>query len=371
MIDDVREFKRVLEEIRWLDAQLCGKNFFLTWKQSLKEVQQVLYTAEALKWLQENNISTKCFESGLAVLQVRDQTVPEDIPGTTQARWPLWTLWNRLSFVSAANLLGLAILQVNPGESDIPAAALSLLAGTEVMGVQYPKPEAEEEQADPGESESKDESRSLNRLPGVIHLLNHLDHPSRAMADMLQLKDHFGSLERLQGKKIAITWCNSFETVSSTSTACSLPATPPAVPQGIVALVTRFGMEVTLAYPEGFALNPGVIEAAHQHAQDSGGRFTVFSSMDQAVAGAEAVYPVNWTSATAGEKKLESGAWRYGPDQVKQTQDGCALTLGCEPAAGYHSHMIAAMIVNNRFKEPARLLENLRKRNIKRLIYPV
>ena len=377
MIRDIREFKRLLEEIRWLDAQLCGKNFFLTWQRSLKEVQQVLYTAEALKWLHENNISAKCFESGLAVLQIREQTSLEDVPGNTRVKWPIWTTWNRLSFVSAANLLGLAMLQVDQEEGEIQPVDLSLLAGAEIIGIQDTRPGAGEDKEGAGEEKedsqspgNEDETGSLNRLPGIIHLLTHLDHPSRGMADLLRLKHHFGSLERLPAKKIAVTWSHS-RSDSPASTPVGLPITPPAVPQGVVALATRFGMDVTLAYPEGYDLNAGVMEVAHQHARDSGGRFTILPSMDQALADAEAVYLVNWSPATAGEKRPDPGDWQYGPEQAKLTREDSALTLGCEAALAYHSHLIAALVVNNRFKEPAKLLENLRKGNSKRQIYPV
>ena len=60
------------------------------------------------------------------------------------------------------------------------------------------------------------------------------------MADLLHLKNYFGSLENLKGKKIAMTWAYS-----------PSYGKPLSVPQGIIGLMTRFGMEVDLAYPEG------------------------------------------------------------------------------------------------------------------------
>ena len=55
------------------------------------------------------------------------------------------------------------------------------------------------------------------------------------------LREHFGSLENLKGKKIAMTWAYS-----------PSYGKPLSVPQGIIGLMTRFGMEVTLAHPEGY-----------------------------------------------------------------------------------------------------------------------
>lgn len=37
---------------------------------------------------------------------------------------------------------------------------------------------------------------------------------------------------------------------------------PLSVPQGIIGLMTRFGMDVTLAHPEGYDLIPDVVEVA-------------------------------------------------------------------------------------------------------------
>jgi ornithine carbamoyltransferase len=370
MVNDVREFKRLLEEIRWLDAQLLGKNIFLTWRQSLKEVQQVLYTAEALKWLQDNQISAKAFESGLAIFQDRDNAFFRQCHGSGRDPWPVWTAWNRFAFVSAANLLGLSILQVAEEEGEIEPEDFSYLAGVEVIGIQDTNPDAVGEQDGTGEPGDEAKNNPPDPLPGIICLQNHRDHPGRAMAEMLQLKHYFGSLERLAGKKITVIWSCSSGSGSSTAT-YPLPAAPPAVAQGFLALVTRFGMEVTLAYPEGYDLDPAVLAAAHQHASASGGTLTFLPAMGQALSGAEAVFPVNWNPYPGDVKKPVSADWTYGPEQRKLTREGNAFTLGQKIALEFHAHTVAALVVNNRFKEPARLLESLRKRNNKRLIYPV
>jgi ornithine carbamoyltransferase len=370
MKSDLREFKRLLEEIRWLDAQLWGKNILLTWQQSLKEVQQVLYTAEALKWLQDNNISAKSFESGLALFQDRDKTCFRQSPGNNRDPWPLWTTWNRFSFISAANLLGLTMIRMDEEVSEIQPADFSYLAGVEVIGFQDSSAEARVEQNDPGKPGDEEES-SQSPLPGMISLQNHWDHPGRAMAAMLQLKHYFGSLERLAGKKITIVWSPAAGSGSSFTTINPLPATPPAVPQGLLALVTRFGMEVTLAYPEGYDFDPLVIAAARQHARDSDGTLTIQSAMEQALPGTEAVYPVNWSPGPGNGIRPAEADWTYGLEQKQLTRDGSALTLGYPKALEYQAYTVAALMVSNRFKEPARLLGHLRKQNAKRLIYPI
>ena len=66
-------------------------------------------------------------------------------------------------------------------------------------------------------------------------------------------KKHFGGLEALRGKKIAMTWAY-----------CPSYGKPLSVPQGIIGLMTRFGMDVSLAHPEGYGLIPEVVEVAEE-----------------------------------------------------------------------------------------------------------
>ena len=78
-----------------------------------------------------------------------------------------------------------------------------------------------------------------------------MDHPTQSLADLLHLKNYFGSLENLKGKKIAMTWAYS-----------PSYGKPLSVPQGIIALMTRFGLDVILAYPTGYNLIPEIEKQA-------------------------------------------------------------------------------------------------------------
>lgn len=368
MVSDVREFKRLLEEIRWLDADLHGKDFLLTWERSQKEVQQVLYTAEALKWLCENNISTKCFDSGLAILQIKNR------PGLARDSW---SGRNRLSFGFAANSLGLTVHRMDKDEGEIYPAYLSFLRETEFIGVQDTYPgngEYKNSSVDKagnvkmkelaaaldswGASDNGIDTRDLIRRPGVINLQCDLDHPIQAMADILVLKHHFGSLERLVGKKVAVIWGHSPTDVM-----------PFSVPQGFVGLVTRFNMEVILAHPEGYDLNPRVLDAARTNAETGEGHFTTTHSMDQALKEADVVYIMNWPASTVSGKEIAVDDWTFRQEKIKLTRAGQAFLMNSEPAMGCKSYIVSAIMLNNRFKEPAKVLGSLKKRNIKRLLF--
>ena len=82
--------------------------------------------------------------------------------------------------------------------------------------------------------------------------------PTSSLADPAWRRAHFGGLENLKGKKIAMTWAYS-----------PSYGKPLSVPQGIIGLMSRFGMDVSLAYPEGYGLIPDVIEAAKKNAAGS------------------------------------------------------------------------------------------------------
>ena len=93
----------------------------------------------------------------------------------------------------------------------------------------------------------------LHRRPSLVNLQCDVDHPTQSLADLAWLEKHFGSLEALRGKKLAMTWAYS-----------PSYGKPLSVPQGIIGLMTRFGMKVRLAHPEGYGLIPEVVELAEE-----------------------------------------------------------------------------------------------------------
>jgi knotted carbamoyltransferase YgeW len=115
----------------------------------------------------------------------------------------------------------------------------------------------------------------------MVNLQCDVDHPTQCMADLIWLKQHFGG--KLKGRKVAVTWAYS-----------PSYAKPLSVPQGLITLLPRLGMDVVLAHPEGYDLTPDCVEFAARGAEEGGGSFRRVDSMDEAFAGAEAVYPKSW-----------------------------------------------------------------------------
>lgn len=398
-MSDAKEYKRLLEEIRWLDASLKGKDFLLTWEWSLKEIKQVLFVAEALKYLREENISARCFDSGLAISNFRDKSTR-----------------TRFSFASACNLLGLNVQDLDEGKSQIAhgetvrETANMISFFSDIIGIR------DDMYLGAGNAYMREvaaaldegfEKKVLAQRPGIINLQCDIDHPTQTMADLLHLEQYFGSLEKLQGKKIAMTWAYS-----------PSYGKPLSVPQGIIGLFTRFGMEVTLAYPESYSLIPEVLKIAETNAGESGGSFSVVHSMDEAFKDADIVYPKSWAPYAVMEERtqllrkndykglddlerscLEHNAkfksWECTQEKMALTRDGKALYMHCLPAditgvscqagevaasvfeayrietykeAGFKPYIIASMILNNRFKDPSKVLSYLHKQNICRYL---
>jgi len=232
----------------------------------------------------------------------------------------------------------------------------------------------------------------LEQRPYLVNLQSDIDHPTQSMADLMQLENHFGSLDNLRGKKIAMTWAYS-----------PSYGKPLSVPQGVIGLMTRFGMNVVLAHPEGYQLIPDVVAKAGVFAKENGGSFKVVNSMDEAFAGADVVYPKSWapyhvmekrtellrSNDTAGLKELEKAClaknaefkdWECTEAKMKLTRKGKALYMHCLPAdisgvscaAGEVADLrerppvLIFVMLAARFQDPVKLLRALKRRAVPR-----
>ena len=122
-----------------------------------------------------------------------------------------------------------------------------------------------------------------------------------------------------------------------------------------MSLLTRFGMDVVLAHPEGYELLDEPLAAAARHAEESGGSFRTVHSMDEAFEDADVVYPKSWAPLAVMRNRTElrrSGNaarlddlereclsrnaqhqdWECTEEKMKRTKDGMALYMHCLPA---------------------------------------
>jgi N-acetylornithine carbamoyltransferase len=156
-----------------------------------------------------------------------------------------------------------------------------------------------------------------------------VDHPCQAMADLMTLRELFGS--DLRGKKFVISWTHAPKYVR-----------PLSVPQSLVMLMPRFGMDVTLAYPKGYHLMPEAMEAARSNADAAGVNLEEVHDMDEAFEGADFVYPKSWgpIMVTEDQDKVEAMAaenqdWKATADRMKMANRD-AVYMHCMPVDRGH-----------------------------------
>ena len=210
-------------------------DFLLTWDRTGDEIAAVFEVAEILREMRRENLSPRSFDSGLAISIFRDNSTR-----------------TRFSFSSAANLLGLAVQDLDEGKSQIAhgetvretAVMVSYMA--DVIGIRddmyIGKGNAYMREVAAAVKQGY-EDKILEQRPTLVNLQCDIDHPTQSMADALHLINHFGGVENLKGKKIAMSWAYS-----------PSYGKPLSVPQGVVGLMTRLGMDVVLAHPEGYEI---------------------------------------------------------------------------------------------------------------------
>ncbi|MBD3230203.1 MAG: N-acetylornithine carbamoyltransferase [Candidatus Lokiarchaeota archaeon] len=115
----------------------------------------------------------------------------------------------------------------------------------------------------------------------IINLEDDLFHPCQALADIMTLKEKLGDLKN---KKFVLSWAYH-----------PFPL-PISVPNSTLLIMTRFGLDVTLAHPSNFELDDQIIEWAHKNAEESGGSLDINNSIKDAYKDADIIYVKSWGS---------------------------------------------------------------------------
>ncbi|RMD96485.1 MAG: ornithine carbamoyltransferase, partial [Calditrichaeota bacterium] len=98
---------------------------------------------------------------------------------------------------------------------------------------------------------------------------------------LMTIREIFGP--DLRGRKIAVSWAYA-----------PSYAKPMSVPQGLITLMTRFGLDVTLAHPPEYKLMDLPLQQARENAAKHGVKFEIVDDMDAAFENADIVYPKSW-----------------------------------------------------------------------------
>ncbi len=116
----------------------------------------------------------------------------------------------------------------------------------------------------------------------IMNLQCDLYHPMQGLADLMTIQEACGETKNL---KVSIIWAYA-----------TTHKKPISVPLTQILLFPRYGMDVTLAYPEGYDLPDWAIEKAKKYAKENNGSFRITHDMAEAFKDADVVIPKNWGS---------------------------------------------------------------------------
>ena len=157
----------------------------------------------------------------------------------------------------------------------------------------------------------------------VINLESSRRHPCQGLADALTIREHLGETH---DKRFVLMW------------GWHPKALPTAVPASAAIAAAHLGMQVTIARPAGYDLDPDDYDAIRTLATQRGGSLEVTDDLDGAIDGAHAVYPKAWGSLLHfgnpdAERSWRDGKrdWRLTADRMRRTAAGRGIAMHCLP----------------------------------------
>jgi len=157
----------------------------------------------------------------------------------------------------------------------------------------------------------------------VINLESARRHPCQELADALTLVE---KLKEPRGKRFVLSWT------------WHPKALPTAVPASAALAAARLGMEVVVARPPGFDLDPEDAALIAATAGAHGGSVSWVDGQSAACEGADVIYAKAWGGLDrfedpAGEAARRHGRrdWQIRARHVAASKDGAALVMHCLP----------------------------------------
>lgn len=148
----------------------------------------------------------------------------------------------------------------------------------------------------------------------VINGLSDWSHPCQALADMMTLQEHFGSLS---GRKLAFIGDGNN------------------VARSLLSACVKLGLTFAIAAPKGYQLDDGVIQSAHAKAGKAGASIILTEKPEEAAAEADALYTDVWTSmgqeAQRASREADFADYQINAGLVKLAKPK-AVIMHCLPA---------------------------------------
>lgn len=160
----------------------------------------------------------------------------------------------------------------------------------------------------------------------IINMADDRFHPCQGLADVMGWAEWYGQgpgrpdYDNLKGKNFLLTWGSG----ALARSWCSV--------QEALLVASRFGMNVTVARPEGYDLDPEVYAWSEQNCAEHGAAFSVIKDPESGYEGAHVVYSRNWVTAQAYqdgafqkqaeiEKALQFSGWTTTAERMARTEN--------------------------------------------------
>jgi N-acetylornithine carbamoyltransferase len=137
------------------------------------------------------------------------------------------------------------------------------------------------------------EVAEASRVP-VLNMQCDVYHPFQILADLMTI------LEKKKDPR-GLTINVSYAYASSYQK-------PMSVPQSLILLMTRFGMNVRLTHPPEFKLMPDIVEQAKENAKKHRGSFEILDDFDAGFKDADVIYAKSWGCMLTTDNMEESAA---------------------------------------------------------------
>ena len=163
------------------------------------------------------------------------------------------------------------------------------------------------------------EVAEASRVP-ILNMQCDVYHPFQILADLMTIIEKKGDP---RGKTIAVSYAYA-----------SSYQKPLSVPQSLILLMSRYGMNVRLVHPPEFKLMPDIVQQAADNAKASGGSFEIMDDMDAGFKDADILYPKSWGCWVTTEDEAESV--EIGKKYVDWITDERRMALAKEDAIYLH-----------------------------------
>jgi N-acetylornithine carbamoyltransferase len=148
----------------------------------------------------------------------------------------------------------------------------------------------------------------------VLNMESNLHHPCQAMADLMTLRETFGEL---RGLPLTLAWTANPQPQS----------VGPA--HDLLLAGAKFGIDFTIAHPEGYELDPQILTSAREAAEKAGSTITTVHDLTEGCRGARVVYARSWGSlecygqpSVEAVKRSRHPSWIVDKTRMRATADG-------------------------------------------------